>query len=313
MQIKKILYVTHGDINYMIDENMYETLIDMGYEVIYFNYVELEKQIGKDSMNKSLIYTCKYLQPDILFMILYTDQIDFETIDACRNHTVVVNWFCDDQWRYHDNGNQSTKYWIKHLDYAITTAPEALEWYEKDGFNNAILSSWAANPKYYYPMNMEKIYDVSFVGQKYGTREAIVNHIKKSGIDIRCFGRGWQTDYVPFEDMVKIFNQSYICLNISECSKGGGNQPKGREFEIPCTGGGILFTGKTENIENYFDIDKEIVVYENNDDLVDKIKYYLLNKNLIADMSACALKRTLRDHTYKNRFEQIFKVIENER
>lgn len=311
MKINKILYVTHGDINYMIDENMYETLLAMGYNVVYYDYVKKEKQIGKDAMNKELIWMCKYENPDLMFMILYTDQVKFETIDVCRNYTYVMNWFCDDQWRYHDFGEQSTKNWIKHLDYAVTVAPEALEWYKNDGFDNVILSNWAINPKYYYPMDLEKIYDVSFIGQKYGNREAIINEIKKAGINIYCFGRNWESGYVSFTDMIKIFNQSHICLNISDCSKGENKQSKGKVFEIACTGGGVLLTDAFNEIEQYFD-KTEYCEYANTGQAIMHIKLLLSDKDKILEISNRARQRVLNEHTYERRFEKIFQRIEDE-
>ena len=49
-----------------------------------------------------------------------------------------------------------------------------------------------------------------------------------------------------------------------------------------------------------------IVYKELNPDLEKKILFYLTNKSLLQAISTAGLKRTVKDHLFKNRFKNLF-------
>ena len=88
------------------------------------------------------------------------------------------------------------------------------------------------------------------------------------------------------------------------------DQIKTRNFEIPgCKT--FLLTGYTKRVEDFYDIDKEIVCFKNTKELVDKIRYYLAHDGERERIAAAGYERTLRDHTYEKRFEEIFDFAKN--
>jgi spore maturation protein CgeB len=62
-------------------------------------------------------------------------------------------------------------------------------------------------------------------------------------------------------------------------------------------------------MRDYYKLGEEIVVYENDRDLVDKIKYYLVHEEDREAIAKAGYERTLRDHSTERRFEDIFKMI----
>lgn len=206
------------------------------------------------------------------------------------------------------------------------------------------MSQWACNHFLYKPLNLPKIYNVSFVGQPHSNRRKLIREIEKAGIRVECFGRGWRRGKVSQEEMIKIFSQSKINLNFA---KSGGqigpkliakiflkrkgksiklnnpkfwfdnlkaglaqrrNQIKGRNFEVlGC--GSFLLTNYVEGLEEYYQIGKEVVCYQNKDDLIDKIKYYLKNEKERKAIAKAGYQRTFQDHTFEKRFNEIFKII----
>ena len=57
---------------------------------------------------------------------------------------------------------------------------------------NAIKSQWGCNHLLYRKLDLPLQYDVTFVGQPHGNRREMVDVLKKNGINVRCFGFGWQ-------------------------------------------------------------------------------------------------------------------------
>lgn len=83
-----------------------------------------------------------------------------------------------------------------------------------------------------------------------------------------------------------------------------------RNFEIPMSGGIEICKYNPELVE-YFEDGKEIVFYQDNDDLVEKARYYVekaSDKELIA-MKAAARKRAETEHTWWNRFTTAFNLL----
>ncbi len=324
--------------------NFYDSLINnRRYQVLHFPFDKIMLEKGRDKMNKMLIETVSKEKPDICFFSLFTDEIKKETIREITNKsgTVTLNWFNDDHWRF-DN---YSKYWAPCFNWIVTTDSQAIQKYHKIGYKNVIKSQWACNHFLYKPLKLPKIYDVSFVGQPHSNRKKIIEKMKKAGVKIECWGRGWPNGKVPQEKMIRIFSQSKINLNLTKSSSGNtlksiakiflkrkkhksiqiGNprywidnsksllgkkreQIKTRNFEIPgCKG--FLVTGNADNLGDYYENDKEIIIYKNVNDLIERIGYYLKHDKERELIAQAGYERTLRNHTYEKRFNEIFNFI----
>ena len=79
--------------------------------------------------------------------------------------------------------------------------------------------------------------------------------------------------------------------------KTGFNQ---RVFDIPACGGFIL-TDYRGQLEEQFEIGKEIVCYKDIDEVSDLVSFYLKNNYAREKIVKNAFKRITRDHTYKSR------------
>ena len=114
-------------------------------------------------------------------------------------------------------------------------------------------------------------------------------------------------------DMVQMYSRSKINLGFSSCDTGDGEervvQIRLRDFEVPMSGGFYLVE-YMEELEEFFEIGKEIACYTDLGDLVEKIKYYLKNDTEREKIRQAGYGRTLRDHTWQKRFRTAFKEME---
>ena len=257
-------------------------------------------------MNKILLETIYWYSPDLMFAVLFRDAIDKNVISeiSAKMDTITFNWFCDDHWRF----DKYSRWWAPMFNWVATTAKSTLPKYREIGYKNVIYTQWACNHFLYGKLDLPYLYDVTFVGHPHGNREQIINKISKGGINVKTWGYGWKTGRLSQVDLIKVFNQSKINLNLSNPSEGSEQQIKGRNFEIPGCGG-FLLTGRADNLEDYYEIGKEIVCYDDVDDLIDKIKYYLKHDEEREAIAKAGYNRTLREHTYEKRFDEIFKII----
>ena len=286
----------------------YNTLLNMDYSLIYFDYDRIKQKFGVKKTSQMLREVVYFYHPDILFYFHFLDWIEHdvwkEISDELPTKTIIM--LADDHWRY-----EETRPVWKLFNLIVTTDPEGYEKRRKEGFNNVFLTQWACNHFLYKNLNLPRIYDVSFVGRCYGERQSFIDAIKTHGINVITFGPGWgKGGRVSQADLIKIYNQSKISLNISFASSGGKIQIKGRDFEA--TGcGSLLLTKDTKEIAEYFVPGEEIVTYRDVNDASEKIKYYLKNEDERERIAKNGYEKVVREHTCEKRFLEIFDFAQN--
>jgi spore maturation protein CgeB len=325
--------------------NLYESLVAMDggrHEVIYFPFDAIDKETGSQAMNKRLVELALAEKPDLCLFFLFGDYIKKDTVKKITAAGVkTFNWFADDKWRFEN----FSKHWGPLFSLISTDQPSRVQDYRRIGYENVVVCCWGCNHRMYKPLDVPKIYDVSFVGQPHGNRRKIIEKIRKAGIKVECFGRGWPNGKVSQEEMIKIFCQSKINLNPTKCSgmvdaksiariflDTRPNQPmrlntpvqwvenakslidrqkneiKGRNFEVPGCGS-FLLSGYAQDLEYFYEIGKEIDCYYDDRDLIKKIRYYLDRDQEREAVAKAGYKRTMKDHTYEQRFRTIFEAM----
>ena len=114
-------------------------------------------------------------------------------------------------------------------------------------------------------------------------------------------------------EMIRMFSRSKINLGFSACGETHRSEEKImqirlRDFEVPMSGG-FYMVEYMEELEEFFEIGKEIVCYSDPEDLVDKIRYYLIHDNGREKIRKAGLERCQRDHSWHKRFEMAFREM----
>jgi len=195
--------------------NFFDTLHRMGHDIQYFDFGTLVQKQGREVMNQNLVERAKTDKPDLLLTVLHDDELDPKAIRAVTDSGIpTVNWFCDDHWRFENY----SRHWAPSYRWVVTTAKSALPKYEKIGYRGAIKSQWACNPFLYRPLGLPPGDDVTFVGMTHGERRGWIETIRHSGIPVKAWGTGWETGRLDQDQMIRVFNQSRINLNLSNAS-----------------------------------------------------------------------------------------------
>jgi hypothetical protein len=141
------------------------------------------------------------------------------------------------------------------------------------------------------PLYMEKDVNIGFCGND----RPEVHYLDKFKIKKDFFVIG--------DDMVKSINSYKIHFN-----KNISNDINYRTFET--TGcGTFLLTNYTPGLEKLFDIGKELVVYNDLNDLDNKVKYYLENEEEREKIAKAGYERSKKDHTYFERSKKLIQII----
>lgn len=107
-------------------------------------------------------------------------------------------------------------------------------------------------------------------------------------------------------DMNKVFYLSKININLTNRSIETGLPL--RIFDIMGSGG-FLITNYQEEIEDYFQIDEDLVVYHSLDELEEKCQYYLTHEQERLRILINGYNKVCQNHTYIHRVKQIIDMI----
>jgi len=330
--------------------NFYESLVNLGHEVLYFDLGTWTAQLGRRRMNRKLLETVHRTQPDLMFTVLWEGTLDHKTVWTIshKTDTVTLNWFCDDHWRF----DSFSRRWAPCFNWVVTTSTDAMYRYADAGITNVIKSQWGCNHHRYQKLDLPMKHDVSFVGLPHGNRRKIIHELFRAGIEVNTWGAGWPNGRISQDGMIRLFNQSRINLNfvessaasnestiarwlrrgvfqparalpggwrIEKCARAIGlarkpvktpliRQIKGRTFEVPPCG--LLMTGVAENLNDYYIPGEQIVTFDDTDDLIDKVRYYLAREDERASIAEAGRQRTLAEHTYEHRLDEMFRQMQ---
>ncbi|MFH0702323.1 MAG: glycosyltransferase [bacterium] len=209
--------------------NLYSPLIELGHEVIEFQYdlrktfQNLDPSIPKQrafitknrqKLTEELLKQIKAAHStkniDLFFSYFYDACILPEAIDEIRSLGIkTVNWYCNGAYQLHLVREISS-----HYDWCLVPEKFRLKDYISMGAR-PIYCQEAANSNIYKPYNLPKEFDVTFVGQAYGERPAYIKHLLDKGINIRVWGQGWK-DSLTGKNLLKKSLQAILKIKNSD-------------------------------------------------------------------------------------------------
>lgn len=295
------------ELNAKLDLFYHQPLQKIFSGVIAYDFTKRITEIGVQGVNDEVIALVKKEHPKYVLWLSAMYEFQEATFEVIRQEgSIVVGWFGDDEYRF----AHYSRWFVPYLDYCVTFDLEALPRYQALGARIFYEISCEGVPVNIDWSNVEEKHEVSFVGWKSkALRAQYINVIRQRNIPLSLFGRGWEAGYIPYEDMINVFKTSKINLNFS----GTGNR-KGLKARVPlvCLSGGFLLTEYVPGIENFFEIDKEIVCFKNAEEMVEKITYYLSHAEERRAIARAGWKRATNEYSPYHMLSRVFEKIEKD-
>ena len=119
---------------------------------------------------------------------------------------------------------------------------------------------------------------------------------------------------VSDEELIRLYSRSKISLGFIEVHD--QNDPSReirrhvhlREFEAPMSGA-LYCTGHVDELEEFFEIGREIITYRNEEELLAVVKRLLDYPEEAEKIRRAGMRRALAEHTYHHRFEMLFREL----
>jgi spore maturation protein CgeB len=275
-----------------------------------------------------LISKLENRKADLIFHVPYRDYFRNEVMaEITRQGHNTMDWQGDDEWLWDTNHFHNPFNVSRHHKWTVTTHEPSIPRYKAIGIN-PILGQWGYSEQEWKPKNKNKDIDVYFCGAKNPERDKFIKRLCNIGVNYSVDGPGYGFHKNPknltkeplvngrpvkgkvsFSDMVNKYQRAKISLSflMGSGQKNPYTQVKARCFEVPASGSFSLVSFCPE-IERFFKVGEEIDMFKTEDEMEDKIKFYLRRNSLREKMAKRAQRRNL-EYSYENIFKRIFKEI----
>ncbi len=288
------------------DYCFYQPMQKVFKEVLQYDYLERMLEIGISATNKEVIQLVRWAHADYVLWPVFGDYYEIReaTLSAIRQAgSKIVAWFFDDEVRF---GYYSVG-WLPYIDYVLTNDEVALSKYRGAGVRAFLAIPDTGEPIPLDAPNLGENYEVSFVGGLIADRGAYIAHMKEAHIPVRVILHS--DKFLPYAEVPQVFHRSKINLNFARTYDGIKLAVKGRIFKV-CLAGGFLLTEYSPTLEKYFEIGKEIDVFESSQQMIAKISYYLAHDEERQAIARAGWERACRDYTSSHIIERVFTQIE---
>ncbi|MFD0673398.1 glycosyltransferase [Cohnella sp. GCM10027633] len=313
-----VLYVTSGKgypyspLDYAIHETLKEIVI----------------RVTIAEPTQDIEFIASQAKPDLM-LVLDGMNMPPEKVRAVRTLGVrTAIWFTDDPY-YTD----ITSGIAPHYDRVFTLERNCLAFYGSLGCERVHYLPLGVFPAAFRPFNPRQSLrgDISFIGTAYWNRvnlfERVIPLISHRKLYIS--GMWWDRlsnfnrykhhiDLQAWQDPGKTcerYNANKIVINTHRAhdddtynmnrARVQALSPNPRTFEISASGT-LQLTDMRQDLDQFYVPGVEVVTYDSPEDLANKAEYYLHHEAERQQIALRGLYRTMRDHTYASRLNQLF-------
>ncbi len=204
-----------------------------------------------------------------------------------------------------------SKFYSKLYDLNITNTLEIHNKLKANGCNSLIYASPVFNNYLKKKKSKKnKNYEVSFIGLIRNQRVDQIKLLKKNKIEIQCFGDNPISSYLSQKKYFDTIKNTKINLNFSSLSHNFDEiyfekkkisklkNMQGRIFEVlscKC----FLLTEYNSTLNYFFKPGKDFEVFKTNNELLEKIKFYLKNNKLREKIANHGYKTFIKKYEFK--------------
>lgn len=283
--------------------------------------------IGK--IDAAFVQAIKTHQPDLVWVDKGV-AIRPNAIEAARQITrsPIVHYNPDDPF---GNYRIGWKVFLKSLplyDLHVVMRDPNVEEYRQNGARRVLRWYWAYDSKAHRPMDVSQADrqrlggPVGFIGAWETPRAEAMASACRAGIPIRIWGPIWQHMKDPPELMKieyrSLLGEDYaraVCafdISLGFLRKHNRDQSTQRSVEIPACGAFMLAERTADHLA-LFEEGKEAEFFSSNDELIDKIRFYMSHDSQRKMIARAGLERCIRgQYDYESRLRTLFAQLRME-
>ena len=306
---------------------IHDSLIQLGHKVATFDWRAANEQGGRDFLNEQFIEAHKELKPDLTIVIKGLG-LTGDAVKAIKefHKNPIVTWIFDVTLggTYVKDVAPYVKF-IKNCDMFYTIDASALPELEKMGVKSKWLTEGCyekAHKSVVFNSIQKRKFgsDVVFlgsVGMIHPNREKVLSAIHEAGFDLSIYGdiyypEGEEPAFVKecHTGFAAINDQHSLICQASKVVIGVDGWPdreksmSARVYRTLCSEA-FLLTNHTVGADKMFNIGKHLDTFKDNDELMEKLVYWLSNDSEREEVAKAGQKFVLENCQFKHRLAEI--------
>jgi spore maturation protein CgeB len=195
-----------------------------------------------------------------------------------------------------------------------TNAESCVQAYRSLGAN-AIALPYASNPAFFHPLPRRPEFncEVLVIGHAHWDRIEAVRRLSER-FRLHIHGPEWERHGLPGlgalygDDLLRALNSARISL-VFPRTLAGHRIPKVAVFDF-IAAGALVATERIRPLERYFEYDREIIGFNDTDELIGKVRYYLDNPDQAQTIRAAGHRRVLEHHTWSKVWMRLIEQLQ---
>lgn len=266
------------------------------------------KMLKIELINLRLLKKVIEYKPNLV-LVIKGENLNTQTIKKIKNVALIVNWFPDFLQNFKNIRKQIKSYSLfMHADrYEVKK-------YRKMGYKNFYLLPWAGMKIKSIPKKKE--YDVVFIGTYNKKREEKFAPLKNLNFKIwgdsqwgkSILASNYMGKWLSPKEVIEVLKKSKIVVNLHQNKSNLNTMANLRVYEATSCKA-LLISDYWQDLSKFYRIGKEIIIFRKNNDLVNKVKFYLKNELLRERIANAGYLRTNKEHTYEIRLSELEKYF----
>lgn len=300
----------------------------------HFGYRLLRKIAGPldlASANEKILKSVTNGNIDILWIDkgLTIKATTIKAVKKLKPKCLIVGYSPDDMAASHNQSRQFL-HSLSFYDVFFTTKSYGVNELEKLGCKEAIFFNNAYDPETHKPVPVtpeERLRlggEVGFIGDYERERAEAILYLAENSIPVRVWGLSWgKKCKLSHPNMIiegiPLWGNEYakaICcfdINLNFLRKVNRDLQTTRSIEIPACGGFMLAERTCEHLE-LFEEGKEADFFGSNEELLDKVRYYLAHLQQRKQIAAAGRDRCLKSgYSNHDRLREMLNIVEQMR
>ena len=195
------------------------------------------------------------------------------------------------------------------VDLTLTTAPEACRWYAVEKMP-ALFWPLASDEKLFLnENNSNKDINILFIGNRYGIRGKLIDYLKRRGIQVSCYGKGWENGFVDADENIRLSKSALIILGIGVVGHTSDVYTlKLRDFDALMTGA-LYITHRNPDLLKLFKEGVHLECYKDAEELYTKLSFYIKNPKKCFEIGKNGNQIARKKHTWDHRLFSTLKKL----
>jgi len=312
---KRVLFIGKSMSRSRCTGALVDSLRRHGVEVRWRNLVTWRRWFGMQMANRLARAEFRSYKPDVVF-VFFRD-LPLALASEFRESARLVIW-CEEPLEAVDS---SIVDYFRLADIVCMSNPARFPWLREYGLDNMAFLMSGFSPRFHRPRLPQKpVRDVVFIGSpgRHGQRAKLLAEVSKH-FDTEVFGGHWDRWGAAYPVLrtnrsinnkayAKVCAQSRIVLGVNEVNDDEFYFSNRTFLTLACRA--FHLTHYVPKLENVFSDGEHLVWYRDEQELLDKIAYWLPRDDERARIAAEGHTEVMMHHQYSNRVARILYWLE---